>query len=141
MSVTVDEKFVIKVHVSDDVRPTTKRRFLQDIWTDTFDSNCMVCSEDFIPPRQPPIRTISIAGLADGVSEPDPTTISLQIHNRHLRCIIERGIQYIPVSHAWHEPVALANLSKLSNDEAELLVYDVPLQILIGAMDKVWPWR
>jgi hypothetical protein len=134
-----DENFIINIGVGDDVRPTTKGRFLQDIWTDTFDSVCMVCSEDFSPPQKSPIRTISISISQEGLDafpEPDPSTISLRIHNRHLHCIIERQIQYIPVSHAWHERVALAHLSRLSNNEAERLVHTVPIQTLIAAMDN-----
>lgn len=122
------EEFVVKIRVDDDARPTTNRRYLQDMWMDTFDSNCLVCKEAFDPSREPPIRTISLVDT--GVSESNP---AIQVHNRHLCCIIERQIRYYAVSHAWHEPVALANSSRLSNDEAEVLVYNDPLQILQSA--------
>lgn len=137
-----DENYIINICVGDDVRPTTRGRFLQDIWTDTFDSVCMVCSEDFSPPQQAPIRTMSISITQEGLDafpEPDPSTISLRIHNRHLYCIKERQVQYIPASHAWHEQVALAHLSRLSNNEAERLVRIVPIQTLMAAMDKFGP--
>jgi hypothetical protein len=122
------EEFVVKIRVDDGARPTTNRRYLQDMWMDTFDSNCLVCKEAFDPSREPPIRTISLVDA--GVSESNP---AIQVHNRHLCCIIERQIRYYAVSHAWHEPVALANSSRLSNDEAEVLVYNDPLQILQSA--------
>ncbi|KAK3364160.1 hypothetical protein B0T25DRAFT_598007, partial [Lasiosphaeria hispida] len=124
------------VHVGERVHSTTRRSFLTEIWTDVFDSNCMVCSKDFDPPHEPPIRTISIHGLLEGDDNPDPSKISFRIHNRHLHCIVEHGIRYFPVSYAWHEPVALANLTKLSNDEAENLVYEAPAKLLVAAMDK-----
>lgn len=134
------ENSPIQIWVGDDIRYTTKERFLKDIWTDYFESVCMVCFADFNPPQQPSIRTISLLigqGRPEDLVEPDPSTIRLRIHNRHLRCIIERQIQYVPVSHAWHERVALAHLSKLSNIEAERFVCDTPIQILMAAMDKL----
>ena len=141
-AVESDENSAINIWVGDDVRSTTKGRFLQDIWTDYFDSVCLVCSADFNPPQQPPIRTISLLigqGRPEDLIdlEADPSTIRLRIHNRHLHCIIERQIQYVPVSHAWHERVALAHLSKLSNVEAENIVYASPIQVLMAAMEKL----
>jgi len=92
-----------------------------------FDSNCMTCSEEFKPSREPPIRTLSIQGIQSGDTNPDPANISFHLHNRHLQCIIEHQIQFFPVSQAWHESVALARLSKLSNDGAENLVFRLPM--------------
>lgn len=87
--------------------------------------------------QQPPIRTLS---LSFGQDDPgNPSMTFLRIHNRHLHCIIEHDIQYIPVSHAWHQPVSLAHLSKLSNNEAKRLVYQVPVRSLIAAIDKFGP--
>ena len=132
-----DESFVLNIRLGDGVRSTTKKRFLHDIWTGFFDSVCLICSAGFEPPQQPPIRTLS---LSFGQDDPgNPSMTFLRIHNRHLHCIIEHDIQYIPVSHAWHQPVSLAQLSKLSNNEAKRLVYQVPVRSLIAAIDKFGP--
>ncbi|KAM3069266.1 hypothetical protein ACMFMG_010774 [Clarireedia jacksonii] len=115
-TVESDEHFPINILVGDHVRSTTKGQFLKHIWTDYFDS-----------------------GRPEDLTEANPSTICLRIHNRHLHCIIERQIQYVPVSHAWHERVALAHISKLSNDEAEEVVYNTAIQILIAATEKLGP--
>jgi len=87
----------------------------------------MICSEEFKPSREPPIRTLSIQGIQAGDTNPDPANISFHLHNRYLQCIIEHQIQFFPVSQAWHESVALARVSKLSNDGAENLVFRLPM--------------
>jgi len=116
------------------VRSTTTERFLHDIWTGFFDSVCLICSAGFDPPQQPPIRTLSLSFAQD---DPDnPSTTFLRIHNRHLQCIIDNNIQYLPISHVWHQLVSLAHLSKLSNTQAKYLVYRVPVRSLMAAVDK-----
>jgi len=132
-----DESLVLHIRLGDEVRSTTKKRFLHDTWTGFFDSVCLICSAGFDPPQQPPIRTLSLS-----VAQDDPgntSTTFLRIHNRHLHCIVKHDIQYIPISHAWHQPVSLAHLSKLSNKQAKHLVYQVPVQSLIAAIDKFGP--
>jgi hypothetical protein len=107
----------------------------------------MVCFQDFDAPHSPLMRTISLvdsSSCSDTGSKSESRKSSLsseflfsiRIHNRHLRCIVEQQIQYLPVSHVWHQRVALAHDSKLSNDDAACLIYRHPVYILLSAVEK-----
>jgi hypothetical protein len=114
----------MEVRVGDRVRSTSQAKFLGEIWADVFDSDCIVCLQNFDPPQQLPIPTFTftISNKVEGSGTTEALTIPLRIYNRHLACIAENQINYFLISHFWDESVAVANDSRSSNDEAEILV-------------------
>ncbi|KAF2105924.1 hypothetical protein BDV96DRAFT_655198 [Lophiotrema nucula] len=76
-------------------------------------------------------------GPNDFIHQDDaPTLIAIRFRNRHLKCIKEKGVQYIPVSHAWDEEISVAHLSKVASDEAKELVFEEALGILAAVAER-----
>jgi hypothetical protein len=54
------------------------------------------------------------------------------VFNRHLECIRERNVKYMPISHAWHHQVSTSQQSHTDSIDAARLVYQTPIKILQG---------
>jgi hypothetical protein len=101
------------------------------------DTPCMACGEGFDDERGPPIRTFCI-DQEDNLPDGSDSVLALsklvvQINNRHLECTTKLGVNFITVSHVWHQEVAEAHLSKRSTDEAVALAWFVSIRILNAA--------
>ena len=117
---------------------------LYNFWGDGLNSPCMVCNEPFNDDTGPPIRTTSI-DREEQENESNPQKQCLRIHNRHLECIdAKQWAKIVPISHAWHEAVAVANESQRSTTAAIDLVIDTPYRALdavrrrFGADSEAW---
>jgi hypothetical protein len=110
------------------------QKFLQFCWTGGLDTPCSICNAPFI--EAPPVRLL---GLTEAVYDTCPATGTLTILNSHLTCLQRRGVRFLPVSRAWHHPVAEAYSSRMSNPSAAAIVYDMPLRTLIAAVQRFGP--
>ncbi|KAF8846639.1 hypothetical protein BDZ45DRAFT_409230 [Acephala macrosclerotiorum] len=117
-------------------------KFLRHVWGDGLDSTCMVCQKDFTDGNDPPIRTLAFEVTQTlESSSPDITQAPISQHpirvfNRHFDCIKEAKINYVPISHAWHEPVSMSQQSRTESIDAARLVYQMPVKTLIGLKNK-----
>src|SRR5436309_15898621 len=107
----------------------------------------MVCLQSF-DGDDPPIRTVTFEtshDLLSGSLDITQTPISphpIRIINRHFTCIKARKVNYIPVSHAWHQVVSSAQKDHIQNIETARLVYQIPIKSLLAlskdATTEVW---
>ncbi|KAH7069565.1 hypothetical protein BKA63DRAFT_519195 [Paraphoma chrysanthemicola] len=116
-----------------------EQNLLDICWRNGLDTPCSICSEPFDIAVAPPVRTLRLPhrSLADS-----PTTNVLppiKITNTHLRCLKENNIKFIPVSHAWHDPVARAYASRESNTEAARMIFELPVRVLLAAIHRFGP--
>ena len=117
---------------------------LHEFWGDRLDSTCMICNGCFDDATGAPIRTISIDHEPQE-SEPQRSKRALRVHNRHLECInTKQWVKIIPISHAWHEAVAVAHETQRSSPVAINLVLGTPYRALdalrcrFGADIEAW---
>ena len=80
--------------------------------------------------RGPPVLDITQTAVA-----PYP----LRIYNRHLACIESEEIDFIPISHAWHEPIAKAQDNSVEDINAACLAYQIPVRTLLAATKERGP--
>jgi len=66
----------------------------------------------------------------------DLSDFQIRIHNRHISCIEETQTPIVPISHAWHEGVARANVTKQLNEDAIYEAFFRPLSILKAATPR-----
>lgn len=118
-------------------RTILARTYLQHCWSGGLDSACMICGQDFAPPNEPPIRTfthdIDSGFNVDNHSSTLTPRLILRFFNRHLTCIVNAGVQFVPVSHVWHEAVAVAHTSRVANNDAKTMVIEIPWKIATTA--------
>lgn len=143
---TLLEPYIL-ARVGNERRRIPQSTFLSSIWKDgCLDSACMVCNEpfDFTDMSSAPIRTIGFdysqlsqtqASVID-ITQAPLTPHPIRIYNRHLECIKENNIDFIPISHAWHEEIALAQDNGVDNINAAFLAYQVPVKTLLAATRK-----
>ncbi|RDW72878.1 hypothetical protein BP6252_06785 [Coleophoma cylindrospora] len=144
----------ITIYLGQEIQQIPQSQFLQHVWGDGLDSNCHECGYGFSPdddPIESMIRTIAFEKSENSQpSGSDITQTSLTVHpiriyNRHFRCLKEKAITYIPISHAWH-----LNVSKFQNDhlpgedvahdfEVARAVYQTPLRTLQAVTMKFGP--
>lgn len=133
---------IILFHVGEESRQTPQSEFLAFIWGTGLDSDCMICEEPFHPQGSPPIRTVSLeqsSGTHPRVIDITQEPIApgnLRIFNRHLSCMKAQDTNYIPISHAWHEEVAIAQDLHIESLEASRLVYQTPVKTLLALTEK-----
>lgn len=114
-------------------------RFLHSAWTQGFGTPCIICEEDFDLAIEPPVRLLC---LGHDVSVTDPLRQSLpplHIQNYHLRCLKERSIKYVPVSHPWHPSIAEAYANRTFNMKAAQTCYEAPLRTLMAIRRRFGP--
>ena len=103
---------------------------LHNFWGGRLDSPCMICEGPFNDGTGAPVRTVSI-DCEGQESRSNLARPPLRIHNRHLECIdAAQWTKIVPISHAWHEAVAVANESQRSSNTAIDLVIDTPYRAL-----------
>jgi hypothetical protein len=116
-------------------------RFLHHIWGKGLDSPCHLCGKDFTEETGPVIRTVTFHVSEKSPETRDFTQVALSpnplhIHNRHFECIRARKIDYVAVSHAWHEEVSTAQTEKTTDLGVARLVYQTPVQTLLALTRK-----
>jgi hypothetical protein len=104
---------------------------LDIFWGGRLDSLCMACGNGFAEDGQPPIRTMSLYQPENTNNLLSAASI-LRICNRHMECIQAQGLDFIPISHVWHQCVADAHESRTANPEAARAVLEIPYRILIA---------
>lgn len=135
----------VTFHIGSEIRQVPQSRLLSYFWRDGLDSNCVVCGEKFVLGVAPVVRTIGfecsqtlqppIIDITQTALAPHP----IRINNRHLVCIKSKKIDYIPVSHAWHEAVAKAQDDHVEDLNAAWLAYQIPVKTLLAATKKYGP--
>lgn len=93
---------------------------LQYFWTRALDSECSVCGQGF-EDGDPHIRTVAI-------DRERPQWI--RVFDRHLLCLKRKEIVFIPISHVWHDSVAVAHLQQRNDPVAANCLYQVLTKIL-----------
>ncbi|CAI6090937.1 unnamed protein product [Clonostachys chloroleuca] len=131
-------------HVGNESRETSQGSLLSYIWNTGLDSSCVSCGEPFQPSKDVPIRTIGLernSPLRPSVIDITQDPISpwnLRIFNQHFACIKTNKVNYIPISHAWHESVAAAHDTRTESISVARIVYQTPLKTLL-ALAEVSP--
>lgn len=131
-------------HVGNESRETSQGSLLSYIWNTGLDSSCVSCGEPFQPSKDVPIRRIGLernSPLRPSVIDITQDPISpwnLRIFNRHFACIKTNKVNYIPISHAWHESVAAAHDTRTESISVARIVYQTPLKTLL-ALAEVSP--
>ncbi|KAM7212524.1 hypothetical protein V8F06_012105 [Rhypophila decipiens] len=137
----------VSIYVGPDLRHFPQSKLLSYIWTGGLDSDCMVCGSPFVPGLSVPIRTIGFeysqperhgSRLID-ITQTSLSPHPIRIYNRHLACIKKKKIDFIPVSHAWHETVAQAQDRQLDHIGAAWLAYQTPVRTLVAADKRYGP--
>src|SRR3569833_155356 len=137
-SVVASEAPTVIFHIGRETRYIPQASFLSHIWDTGLDSACELCAEPFHPDGEALIRTV---GLERGdPSRPSVVDITqdpispwnLRIFNRHFSCVKAQKINYVPISHAWHENVATAQDLRLETLEVARLVYQTPVKTLLA---------
>jgi hypothetical protein len=111
---------------------------LDFFWTQsrTPDLVCQVCSRPFDEEVGPSIRTVSIDEACYNGAAPIQR---IRVHDRHRRCIVEKGNNFLAVSHVWHEVVRDAHESGQSSLAACNQVYNSTFKILQSSRENFGP--
>ncbi|KAI9775064.1 MAG: hypothetical protein M1839_001456 [Geoglossum umbratile] len=127
------------VHIGGRKLELQPHKFLEACWADGFDTPCSVCNAQFDVAKAPPVRTIRLNGDLRNIPPLTKALPPLVILNTHLECLKLNGIKYIPISHAWHQPVADAYASRVSNTAAARMVYEIPARTILAAAQRFGP--
>ncbi|CAG9951655.1 unnamed protein product, partial [Clonostachys rosea f. rosea IK726] len=125
-------------HVGNESRETSQGSFLSFVWNTGLDSSCVSCGKPFQPGKDVPIRTVGLernSPLRPSVTDIAQDPISpwnLRIFNRHFACIKTNQVNYIPISHAWHESVAAAQDTRTESISVARIVYQTPVKTLLA---------
>lgn len=116
----------------------SQHELLGACWNTALDTPCSVCGHIFNNAIAPPVRTLSLR--QPPLSNASPIHLpSIRTINTHLECLKAKGTRVIPVSHAWHEPVARAYASREVNIEAARMVFELPVRMLVAASQRFGP--
>lgn len=135
----------VAFYVGSELHEFPQSRLFSYIWKRGLDSDCMVCGSCFVAGVSAPIRTIGFEysqPSRPGIMDITQTCLSphpLRIYNRHLACIKARKMDFIPVSHAWHEAIAKAQDGGVEDINAAWLAYQTPVKTLAAAAKKYSP--
>jgi hypothetical protein len=119
---------IVSVYVGNVLQQVPQSTLLSHIWGNGLDSKCMACGKPFQSDGAPPIRTVGFETAKTSPVIPADITQTLvapyhiRIFNRHFTCIKVRKIKYVPVSHAWHEDVAIAQNNRIEDIEVSRIV-------------------
>ena len=120
---------IVLVHIGDRQVEIPFEKVLNGFWSGGLDSSCSVCNGSFNRETGPPIRTISSDHYVGSYQ-----SHQFRVHNRHLDCMTrDHWKNIVPISHAWHNPVAKAHSSRESSDSAISLTLHIP-SLVLGAV-------
>ncbi|CAH0050247.1 unnamed protein product [Clonostachys solani] len=125
-------------HVGSESRAASQSSFLAYVWNTGLDSSCVSCGKPFHPGKDVPIRTVGLernSPLRPSVIDIAQDPISpwdLRIFNRHFSCVKINKVNYIPISHAWHESVAAAQDTRTESINVARIVYQTPVRTLLA---------
>ncbi|KAH8675952.1 hypothetical protein BX600DRAFT_453966 [Xylariales sp. PMI_506] len=136
----------VTIYLGSEKQQIPQSKFLAHVWKHGLDSPCMVCHCAFEANRDdPPIRTFTFESSEDAHEDAaDITRVPVAPHpirffNRHLSCISNKRIPYVPISHVWHQPVSEAQMKKISSMAAARLAFQIPVQTLTAVTKKLGP--
>ncbi|KFA67844.1 hypothetical protein S40285_09032 [Stachybotrys chlorohalonatus IBT 40285] len=135
----------VTIYIGDKEQRIPQSDSLPHIWGTGLDSPCHACGRGFVQEADPTIRTIgfetsqsaqpSVVDFTPAPLAPHP----IRIFYRHFSCIQANSIDYVPVSHAWHELVSCAQMERRTNAEVAGLVYQTPVLSLLALTKKHGP--
>lgn len=136
---SLPKQYRLGVHLTDRKVYPEDEDLLEFLWNDGVDTPCMICDSPF--EDEPPLRTMSLDSI---FSENGTFTVSIRIHNRHFGCTTENKLEYIPISHVWHQSIALAHDNHEPTMEATRDVRDTVIRVLLavtahyGSRREIW---
>ncbi|KAH7129064.1 hypothetical protein EDB81DRAFT_950803 [Dactylonectria macrodidyma] len=132
----------VTISLGDQKHVIPQSEFLSHVWNGGLDSPCHACGRGFMQDTDPVVRTITFD--TSEISQPNPLDFTstplaphpIRIYNRHFSCIQAARIDYVPVSHAWHEHVSTAQSEHKPNSDVARLVYQTPVLSLLALTKK-----
>ncbi|RYP62192.1 hypothetical protein DL770_009624 [Monosporascus sp. CRB-9-2] len=137
-----EDRPTVTISLGDQKQRIPQSEFLSHVWGSGLDSSCHTCGRGFTQDTDPVIRTITFEtseasqpNLLDFTSAP-LAPYPIRIYNRHFSCIQAARIDYVPVSHAWHENVSTAQREHSPDGDVARLVYQTPVLSLLALTRK-----
>jgi len=126
----IPEEFSFSVCLGDHKKELDNASLLDFLWGGGLDTCCLVCDSEFTN-EDPPIRTVSLGAV---LSQGEDFYISLRVVNRHMKCLRQEDLQYIPISHVWHSSVATAHDNRKPSAEAARDVRITVVKVLLATV-------